>query len=116
MVILFVFNVLWTLLYDTQYAMGDFEDDQQLSLHSSVKFFGTYVHTFNAILMAILVFILALLTRTWMGWMMVLFSGLLFLWQWRQLRDGHWRKNAMSVFLSHMYLGGIWIFWLYGQI
>jgi 4-hydroxybenzoate polyprenyltransferase len=114
--ILFVFNMLWTLLYDTQYAMADFEDDQKLSLHSSVKFFQSYVHFFNASLMFGLVMILASLTTTVWGWMMVLVSVLLFFWQWYQLKDGHWKEKAMRVFLSHMYLGGMWVFWLYGQI
>lgn len=114
--VLFMFNMLWTLLYDTQYAMADFEDDQKLSLHSSVKFFQSYVHLFNAILMFSLIIILGVLTTTVWGWMMVFLSGLLFFWQWYQLKDGCWKEKAMRVFLSHMYLGGMWVFWLYGQV
>jgi 4-hydroxybenzoate polyprenyltransferase len=114
--LLFVFNVMWTLLYDTQYAMADFEDDQKLQLHSSVKFLGPYVHLFNTILMIGMLMVLASLTSTLMGWMMLVVTGLLFFWQWYQLKDGHWQENAIPVFLSHMYLGGMWVFWLYAQI
>ncbi len=34
--------VVWTLAYDTQYALADLDDDMQLNLHSSARLFGKY--------------------------------------------------------------------------
>lgn len=35
-------TVLWTLAFDTVYAMADREDDERLGVNSSARFFGTY--------------------------------------------------------------------------
>jgi len=40
--ILFAAGVLWTLVYDTEYAMVDRDDDQHLPVRSSALLFGRY--------------------------------------------------------------------------
>jgi len=35
-------TVLWTLGFDTVYAMADREDDERIGIHSSARFFGRY--------------------------------------------------------------------------
>ncbi len=112
--LIFWVNFLWTLLYDTQYAMGDYEDDRKLPLHSSVTFFQQYTQVFNGLLMALLIGLLGAIALPF-GWssLLVLFlTALLFGWQWFVLQTNVWAEHALKVFLSHMYVGLMWTTWL----
>jgi 4-hydroxybenzoate polyprenyltransferase len=40
--VLFLAGVLWTMAYDTMYAMVDRDDDRKLGLHTSALFFGRF--------------------------------------------------------------------------
>jgi 4-hydroxybenzoate polyprenyltransferase len=42
--LVYIMVVVWTIMYDTIYALCDLEDDKKISIHSSAKFFGQYVH------------------------------------------------------------------------
>ena len=54
--ILFFLNFAWVMAYDTVYAKADFDDDINLSIHSSPKLFKKYTNH------AIVVFYLAFMT------------------------------------------------------
>ena len=77
--LIFWVNFLWTLLYDTQYAMGDYEDDQKLPLHSSVTF-QQHTQVFNGLLMVLLIGLLGAIALPF-GWssLLVLFLTALLL-------------------------------------
>ncbi len=53
--VLFAAVTLWTIVYDTYYAMVDREDDITIGIHSSALWFGTYDTLINALLMAVFV-------------------------------------------------------------
>ena len=40
---LFALAVIWPLIYDTQYALADIEDDQKIGVHSSAIWLGEQV-------------------------------------------------------------------------
>lgn len=42
--LLMLITILWVLAYDTQYALADIEDDKQVGILSSARFFGKYVY------------------------------------------------------------------------
>ena len=111
---IFFLNFFWTLLYDTQYAMGDYADDQHLPIHSSVKFFKKHTQTFNAALMLILFSFLAGVSLKFsnIAYILLGLTTGLFIWQWVVLARGKWEVHALRVFLSHMYIGMMWTIWL----
>ena len=50
--LLFFANLCWTVAYDTQYAMADKHEDQQLKLKSTAILFGKHAHLAIALLQA----------------------------------------------------------------
>ena len=46
-------SVLWTLAYDTFYALCDITDDRRIGIHSSAVFFGPWVYPAIALLQAL---------------------------------------------------------------
>ena len=109
-VFLFFTNLIWTVMYDTQYAMADFEDDKHLPIFSSVKSVGQWIFVMLFVLK------LMLLVAAWFVayligfWAIVgaIFTSLLLGWQYYCLQQGDWHKEATVVFLSNNYLGAIW--------
>lgn len=61
-VILFA-NVLWTIAYDTEYAMVDREDDIKLNIKSSAVIFGHY-----DVLIIMLCYLISLFLFWYVGW------------------------------------------------
>ena len=55
---LFIANVFWALSYDTHYAVTDLNDDINLPIHSSAKFFGLWTPHFITINYLLMFFIL----------------------------------------------------------
>ena len=51
----YVFAVIWTLLYDTEYALMDYQDDLKTGIKSTAVFFGPQVLTFLSILSGLLI-------------------------------------------------------------
>ncbi len=53
--VLFIAVTVWTIVYDTYYAMVDRDDDIDIGIHSSALWFGHYDLLINAILMGVFV-------------------------------------------------------------
>ncbi len=73
--ILWTITVLWTLGFDTVYAMSDRDDDREIGINSSALFFGrhvenviTYIFAFTALLWAYLAIIMQLNFFFWISW------------------------------------------------
>ncbi|MGM0526200.1 MAG: 4-hydroxybenzoate octaprenyltransferase [Pseudomonadota bacterium] len=60
--VLFVANVLWTVMYDTEYAMADREDDLQVGIRSTAILFGRYDRLIIGVLQVITISLLAYIT------------------------------------------------------
>jgi 4-hydroxybenzoate polyprenyltransferase len=110
-------TVLWTLGFDTVYAMSDREDDERIGIHSSARFFGRYaaeaVGLFfagTAILLAVLGLELGLTSWFWLAW-----AGSVagWLWHYLKLRPQHPRSMIygqvfrQNVWLGFLLLGGM---------
>ncbi|QKD83134.1 4-hydroxybenzoate solanesyltransferase [Thermoleptolyngbya sichuanensis A183] len=83
-------TVLWTLGFDTVYAMADREDDLRVGVNSSAIFFGRYAaqavgafFTATAVLLGKLGSLMAL---GWVYWMALLGAIALWIWQYLRLR------------------------------
>ena len=60
-VVLFVSVILWTIAYDTFYAMADVKDDQQVGIRSSARLFGKHCHVAIGLLQ----------TVAWVLWLII---------------------------------------------
>ena len=106
--VLFFATLLWALVYDTQYAMVDREDDQAIGVKSSAILFGEWD---RLIIGLIQVLVLLLLLRV--GWMAKLgvsyYLGLgtgagLFAWQQYLMREREPRA-CFKAFLNNNWFG-----------
>ncbi len=101
-------NVLWTLAYDTEYAMVDRDDDVKLGIRTAALLFGRFdvvaVMLFHAGFLGIM---------AWLGWAAGLgslyFAGLaaatvLCAWQFRMIR-GRTREGCFRAFLHNNWVG-----------
>lgn len=111
--LLFIANILWSVVYDTLYAMVDREDDLKAGAKSTAILFGDADLPILGILMA--TFLLAMLfvgqrsTLGWPYWLGLLVSAGLFGWQlWRaRTRD---RNACLWAFRNNNWLGmALWI-------
>lgn len=106
--LLFGANVLWTIAYDTYYAMVDREDDRRIGVKSTAILFGRY-----DLLMIALLQVTTLLTLLLVGWLQQL-NGLfyasvgvaaaLFFYQGVSARDRN-RQACFHAFLANNWVG-----------
>lgn len=108
--LVFVANLLWTVAYDTQYAMVDRDDDLKLGLKSSAILFGRYDKRIIGVLQLATLLILLLV-----GQQMVLGSSyywgllgaaVLFVYQQRLIRERQ-REACFQAFLNNNYVGAL---------
>lgn len=105
-------TVLWTLGFDTVYAMSDREDDRKIGVNSSALFFGNYaadaVGCFficTAGLLAHLGIAMELNPVFWLPWFL---AALAWLWQYRQLRQRNIPKSLYGrIFAQNVVIGFI---------
>lgn len=107
--LLFLINFVWVIVYDTQYAMVDREDDQCVGIKSSAIFFGNMDKFVIGFLQCFMIFLLLFL-----GWkeklsiMFYVFSVIgvfiLFLWQQILIYERE-EKGCFQAFLSNNYVG-----------
>ncbi|WP_413113096.1 4-hydroxybenzoate octaprenyltransferase [Thaumasiovibrio sp. DFM-14] len=106
--LLFVANVLWTVAYDTQYAMVDRDDDIKIGVKSTAVLFGRYDKRMVAILQ-----LLALGGLVWLGYWSnmnvpfyvgLLAASALFVYQ-QYLMKHRQRDKCFQAFLNNNYVG-----------
>lgn len=103
-------TVLWTLGFDTVYAMSDREDDQRIGVNSSALFFGAYAADAVGIFFAGTVFLLG-----WLGivmqlnlafWLALSLATLSWAWQYVRLRNPQIPHPAYGeIFRQNVWIG-----------
>lgn len=105
---LFVANLLWTVAYDTMYAMVDRDDDLQIGVKSTAILFGKndvmIVMLLQALALTILWFIGCAINATWPYYLAILFSALLCVRQY-QLIKRRQREGCFTAFIENHYIG-----------
>jgi 4-hydroxybenzoate polyprenyltransferase len=106
--LLFVANLLWTIAYDTQYAMVDREDDLKIGIRSTAILFGRRDKLVIAGLQ-----VATLLLFLWVGsheqlgaaynWALLVAGGLMVYQQW--LIRTRERQACFKAFLNNNYVG-----------
>jgi len=106
--VLFTINILWTIAYDTLYAMVDRDDDLKIGVKSSAILFAEYDKLIVGLLQ--LTFLLLLLLLGWMEALnSIYFFGLsvvlaLFIRQQLEIKERE-KKACFKAFLDNNYVG-----------
>ena len=102
-------TILWTLGFDTVYAMSDREDDRRIGVNSSALFFGDYAPLAIGIF-----FIGTFALLIWLGinihlhitfWISLAIAFTGWLWQYLQLR----KSDLPTVAYGEMFRQNVWI-------
>ena len=105
-------TVLWTLAFDTVYAMSDRDDDRLVGVNSSALFFGDYAPVAIGIFFAGTVFLLG-----WLGvviqlhssyWISLALATIAWVWQYFRLRQQDLPNSVYGeMFRQNMWIGFI---------
>ena len=108
-------TVLWTLGFDTVYAMSDREDDQKIGVRSSAIFFGNYAADAVGVFFAGTICLLAVLgvfMQLHLGfWLAIAIASVGWVWQYTRLRQQDLPKPVYGeIFRQNVWLGFIVLF------
>ena len=106
--LLYIGNVLWTVVYDTEYAMVDRDDDLRIGMKSTAILFAEADRVIIGFLQILCVWTLMLAGRqfglgSWYYAGLVV-AGLMFCWQQHLIRNRD-RNGCFSAFLHNNYVG-----------
>lgn len=108
--ILFIAASLWTISYDTLYAIVDREDDKKIQIHSSAIWFGKYDHVFIFVAMiAMLTCLILIGVAESYRWHYYLILALLLgfvIYQWKIVYQGN-PQACFKAFLRNNYVGAL---------
>lgn len=108
--LLFIGNLLWTVVYDTFYAMVDRDDDLKIGVRSTAILFGEDDRIITGMLQASTLLVLVLVGGQFeLGyWYYVglIAAGALFVWQ-QHLVRGRERSACFRAFLNNNWVGAV---------
>ena len=111
-------NTVWSVIYDTLYAMVDREDDLAVGIKSTAILFGKYDVAITGVLMVFMVGMLivagAWLALGWPWYVSVSIASLLFARQWASVR-GRDRDACFRAFLNNNWVGFVLFLGLLGH-
>lgn len=103
-------TILWTLGFDTVYAMSDRQDDQQIGINSSALFFGEYATEAVGIFFVGTAALLAQLGATmhlqWSFWLALAAASGAWIWQYFRLRQTDLPRSTYGeIFAQNVWIG-----------
>jgi 4-hydroxybenzoate polyprenyltransferase len=106
--LLLLANVVWVMVYDTQYAMVDRDDDVKIGVKSTAILFGRHDKVIIGVLqVAVLALMIATARLASLGWpfaLAILVAGGLFAYQ-QKLIAHRQRDKCFKAFLNNNYVG-----------
>ncbi len=106
--LLFLVNILWSVIYDTQYAMVDRNDDLKIGVKSTAILFGRFDKLIIGLLQLVMLLILMLVGQMMnlggIYYWSLLLAGALFIYQ-QKLISGRERTLCFQAFLNNNYVG-----------
>jgi 4-hydroxybenzoate polyprenyltransferase len=111
--LLFIANILWSVIYDTEYAMVDREDDLKAGARSTAILFGDADLPIIGVLMGTMVIALVMIGNRahlgWPYWLGVAVAAGLFGWQQWLIRNRE-RDACLAAFRHNNWVGlALWI-------
>lgn len=102
-------TVLWTLGFDTVYALSDREDDRRIGINSSALFFGKFaphaVALFYAGTVSLLAAIGQVMSLTWVFWLSLVIAALAWLSQYYRLCQ----RTIPAATYGQLFRQNVWI-------
>ncbi|UBF27388.1 4-hydroxybenzoate solanesyltransferase [Kovacikia minuta CCNUW1] len=102
-------TLVWTLGFDTIYAMSDREDDRRIGINSSALFFGDYAAQAVGIFLAATTFLLAILgvvMQLRFGfWLTLGAAAIAWIWQYYRLNQPSIPRSTYA----HLFKQNVWI-------
>ncbi|OBU09760.1 4-hydroxybenzoate octaprenyltransferase [Morganella psychrotolerans] len=108
--LLFAVNIVWSLIYDTQYAMVDRNDDIKIGVKSTAILFGRFDKMIIGVLQLVMILMLLLIgvmiNLSGIFYWSLLLAGALFVYQQRLMADRE-RDPCFQAFMNNNYVGFI---------
>ncbi|HEQ1860079.1 TPA: 4-hydroxybenzoate octaprenyltransferase [Providencia alcalifaciens] len=108
--LLFLVNIIWSVIYDTQYAMVDRNDDLKIGVKSTAILFGQYdkliIGLLQIIMVGLLVVIGVLANLGMVYYGSLVLAAALFVYQ-QQLMVNRERAPCFKAFMNNNYVGFI---------
>jgi len=110
--LILLINVIWSVIYDTLYAMVDRDDDISIGLKSTAILFGRFdlliLRLLKLLMIALLIGLGLILQLSWPWYAGVAVATALFVWQQYQVRNRD-RDACFKAFLNNNWVGvAIW--------
>jgi 4-hydroxybenzoate polyprenyltransferase len=106
--VLFVITMLWVLIYDTEYAMVDRDEDKLIGVKSIAIFFGEYdvlaIAVMQFIMIGLLLLVGEMMDRSWFYFVGVVLSSFYFVRQ-QILMSTDKKSGAFAAFLNNNCFG-----------
>ena len=111
--LIFLINVIWSVIYDTLYAMVDRDDDMSIGLKSTAILFGRYdlliIRLLKIVMIALLLLLGLKLQLSWPWFAGVAVAAVLFARQQYQVRNRD-RDACFKAFLNNNWIGvAVWV-------
>lgn len=117
--LLFLTNLLWTVAYDTLYAMVDRDDDLHIGIKSSAILFGRFdkiaIGLLQLVTLLLLLFVGFIAKMASVYFVSVLLAGILFVYQQYLSRDRD-RQACFKAFLNNNWVGFIIFLGIAGSV
>ena len=111
--LLFLVNIIWSVIYDTQYAMVDRNDDLKIGVKSTAILFGQYdkriIGLLQVVMIGLLVVIGVLANLGLVYYGSLVLAAALFVYQ-QQLMINRERAPCFKAFMNNNYVGLILFF------
>lgn len=108
--LLFLSNFVWVLVYDTQYAMSDREDDLAIGVKSTAIYFGAFdrliVGILQVLMLCLWLVLMPLLQLDSTFYVALVLVAVLFAYQQWLIKDRE-RLSCFAAFLNNSWVGGI---------
>ena len=106
--VLYAATIVWVMIYDTEYAMVDREDDVKIGVKSTAVLFGKWdvyiIGLLQLTMLGLLFWVGALADRSWFYFVAVAFTSLFFVRQ-QQLMKRDIKAGAFAAFLNNNCFG-----------
>ncbi|OTA18986.1 4-hydroxybenzoate octaprenyltransferase [Xenorhabdus beddingii] len=108
--LLFLINIIWSVIYDTQYAMVDRDDDLKIGVKSTAVLFGRFdkliIGLLQFTMLGILVLVGNIVNLGGIYYWTILLAAALFIYQ-QKLIAGRERASCFQAFMNNNYVGFI---------
>lgn len=105
---LYLINMLWVLMYDTEYAMSDREDDLKINIKSTAILWGkndiAIVISFQVTMIILLILLGWILKLSPVYYLFILISVMLFLYQIKLISKRN-PQNCLKAFRNNQWVG-----------